>query len=185
MTRVVYLHGDGVLDWRVAWVPGVERALRAAGLATFFELLPDSIEARSRYWLPFLRDTARIGADDVLLGWSCGAVAAMRVAEAQPVRGLALVAPYFTDLGLPEVRRAGWVDAPWDWARIRTHAPHIAVFHSDADPYVSQDELATLVHALGAEVVAVAGAGHFGELTAFPALRDHLLARYASIETFR
>jgi predicted alpha/beta hydrolase family esterase len=180
VTRVVYLHGDGVLDWRHGWVPGVQRDLEAAGLATWFELLPDSIEARARYWLPFLRDVVRAGADDVLLGWSCGAVAAMRYAEERPVRGLVLVAPYFTDLGLDEVRRAGWADAPWDWARIRAHAPHIAMFHSDADPYVAGAEFAALAGHLGADVHAVPGAGHFGEQTTFPAVSELVIRRYAS-----
>jgi predicted alpha/beta hydrolase family esterase len=177
--RVVYLHGDGVLYWSWGWVARLHEELRVAGFPTFFELFPDSIEARAKYWMPFLEERVRVSGRDVLLGWSCGAVAALRLAERQSVAGLALVAPYYTDLGLDIVRRAGWVDQPWDWARIRENAPRIAMFHSDNDPYVSQSEFADLADRLGAEVNVVPGAGHFGDQQTFPALAEYLTRTYA------
>lgn len=178
LPRVVYIHGDGVLDWSWGWVKALQRALQSAGFPTFFELMPDSIEARAQYWMPFLLDHVRVCESDVLLGWSCGAVAAMRCAERQRVRGLALVAPYFTDLGLEQVRRAGWVDEPWDWPRVRAHAGKIAMFYSDADPYISQAELAQLREHLQADARVIVGAGHFGAQDTFPELCDHIMKTY-------
>jgi predicted alpha/beta hydrolase family esterase len=102
----------------------------------------------------------------------------MRVAQRQRVRGLVLVAPYYTDLGLDEVRRAGWVDRPWDWPRVRENAQRIAIFHSDADPYISQAELGELGKQLAAEVHVVPGAGHFGEQNEFRELTAYLLRVY-------
>lgn len=177
LPRIVYIHGDGVLYWSWGWVVLVHKELQAAGFPTFFELLPDSIEARARYWLPFLRDHVRIDENDVLLGWSCGAVAAMRCAEQQRVRGLVLVAPYFTDLGSEQVRRAGWVSEAWDWARVRAHAGQIAMFHSEADPYVSQPEFEQLGAHLNADVHKIAGAGHFAQDT-FPQLSQLIVRSY-------
>lgn len=87
-----------------------------------------------------------------------------------------LVAPYFTDLGLDVVRRSGWVDAPWDWSRIR--ASHIAIFQSDDDPYVSQQELAALAEHVQAEVHVLNGAGHFGNQDSFPELSAYILGMY-------
>jgi predicted alpha/beta hydrolase family esterase len=176
--RIVYLHGDGVLYWSWGWVARLRTELQNAGFPTFFELFPDSIEARAKYWMPFLRDHVRVTERDVLLGWSCGAVAALRLAEEQPVAGLALVAPYYTDLGLEAVRRAGWVDRPWSWTRIRQNAPRISMFQSDSDPYISQDEFAALADNLGADVHLVPGAGHFSGQAAFPELSDHLQRTY-------
>lgn len=172
--RIVYLHGDGVLHWRWGWVAQLHDELAAAGFPTFFETFPDSIEARAEYWLPFLKDHVRVNENDVLLGWSCGAVAALRVAEQTRVRGLVLVAPYYTDLGLEVVRRAGWVTQPWDWARIRANAGRIAIFQSDADPYVSQAEFAALSRQLGTAPHVVPGAGHFSE-ESFPELASYIL----------
>ena len=178
--RIVYIHGDGVLYWSWGWVVGLQQQLQAAGFPTFFELLPDSIEGRAEYWMPFLRDHVRIGENDVLLGWSCGTVAAMRCAEQQRVRGLVLVAPYFTDLGLERVRRAGWVSDAWDWPRVRAHAEHIAVFQSDNDPWIPQSELEQLSAHLHAEVHNIAGAGHFGEQDTFPELGAFIMQRYGA-----
>ena len=176
--RIVYIHGDGVFYWRWGWVEQLHDVLRAAGYPTWFELMPDSIEARARYWLPFLRDHVQAGEHDVLLGWSCGAVAAMRYAQTQRVHGLILVAPYYTDLGSDEVRRSGFVREPWDWAQLRANAPRIAVFHSDADPYIPQSELATLARALEVVPNVIAGAGHFAERATFPELADYVQRTY-------
>jgi len=177
--RIVYLHGDGVSVWAWGWVARLQRELAAAGFPTFFELFPDSIEARAKYWLPFLREHVRAGERDVLLGWSCGSVAALRYAEQQRVRGLVLVAPYYTDLDSDVVRNAGWVRGPWDWARIRAHADQIAMFHSDEDPYISQTEFTELARHLEAQTFVLPGAGHFGDQDTFPELTNYILRTYA------
>jgi uncharacterized protein len=177
--RIVYLHGDGVLYWSWGWVACVQRELAAAGFPTFFELFPDSIEARAKYWLPFLLEHVRAGEDDVLLGWSCGSVAALRYAQAHRVRGLVLVAPYYTDLGSEVVRNSGWVSEPWDWVQIRGHADPIAIFHSDHDPYVSQPEFAELARKLEAQVFVHPGAGHFGNQDSFPELTAYIVRTYS------
>lgn len=173
--RIVYLHGDHTIDWRVAWVPSIKAKVEEAGFDTFFELLPDSIDARAEYWLPFLETRINAGENDVLLGWSCGAVAALRYAQEHVVRGLVLIAPYYTDLGLPEVRRSGFVEPAWNWPRLRANAGTITMFHSDADPYVSQEEFTTLARHLEAHVTLVRGAGHFERLTAIDGLVDRII----------
>ena len=175
--RIVYLHGDQVLFWNWGWVAKLAAELADNGYPTFFELFPDSIEARAQYWLPFLQDHVRVTDCDVLVGWSCGAVAAMRFAQTHPVRGLVLVAPYYTDLGLPEVRRSGFVTEPWDWEAVRGNAGSVAIFHSDQDPYISQTEFDHLARALGAHRILVPGAGHF-EREDFPELCDYLRCKY-------
>lgn len=176
--RIVYLHGDGVLYWSWGWVAQLQRDLAAAGFPTFFELFPDSIEARAKYWLPFLREHVRAGEGDVLLGWSCGSVAALRYAQTHRVRGLVLVAPYYTDLGLDTVRSSGWVSEPWDFPQIKAHAAPIAIFHSDEDPYISQAEFAELGQKLEAQVFVHPGAGHFADRETFPELTDYIVRTY-------
>jgi hypothetical protein len=181
--RIVHLHGDGVMHWAHPWVARVRERLHRRGVPTFFETFPDSIEARAEYWLPFLRDHVQAGSNDVLFGWSAGAAAALRYAQERPVKGLVLVAPYYTDLGLEVVRRSGFVTEPWDWSAIRRHAGRRVVFHSDADPYVTQAELRSLVTLLGADVKVIAGAAHFGELGGFPELEEYLVTTYAADAT--
>ena len=175
----MYIHGDGVTCWRWGWVERVHAELSRAGYPTHFELMPDSVEARAQYWLPFLHEHVRAAEHDVLLGWSCGAVAAMRYAQTQRVRGLVLVAPYYTDLGLEQVRRSGFVSESWDWARIRAHAAQIAIFHSDADPYISQAELKELAAALQVQPCVLPGAGHFSEQWEFPGVIADVIGTYS------
>jgi predicted alpha/beta hydrolase family esterase len=94
------------------------------------------------------------------------------------VRGLVLIAPYCTDLGLEAVRRSGLVGQPWPWARIKADADRIAIFHSDRDPYVAQAEFAELAQRLDARVFEITGAGHFSEQDTFPELTDYLIQTY-------
>lgn len=96
-----------------SWVSHPRAKLERAGFPHVLRD-PDSIDARAEYWLPFRRDHVRAGSDDVLFGWSAGAIAAMRYAQDHTVHGLVLVAPYYTDPGLDVVWRSGFVGAPRD-----------------------------------------------------------------------
>lgn len=176
--RVVYIHGDRVVTWSWGWVRTLAQDLETAGYETFFELFPDSIDARAEYWLPFLAEYVQADEDDVLLGWSCGAVAAMRYAQEHKLGGLILIAPYYTDLGRAEVRRSGFVVPDWSWEKIRANAGRIALFHSDSDPYVGQAEFAHLVKELKADVHVIPAAGHFAEQDQFAELTEYIFKTY-------
>jgi uncharacterized protein len=175
-TRVVYIHGDEVMNWRWGWVTRLKQELTALGYETFFELFPDSIEARARFWMPFLREHVKVGANDVLLGWSCGTLAAMRCAEETPVKGLVLVAPYYSQ----DARQRGWLDQPWDWRAIKANAGTPVVFHSDNDPYIQQKEFDELAIALGARRTLIAGARHFADQDEFLELVAYFRAQAPS-----
>jgi predicted alpha/beta hydrolase family esterase len=165
-TRVVYIHGDEVMHWRWGWVARLKDELTALGYDTFFELFPDSIEARAKYWLPFLREHVKADENDVLLGWSCGTLAAMRLAEEKRVRGLVLVAPYYST----DIRQRGWTETPWHWDAIKSHAESVVVFHGDPDPYITRREFDEVVTALGAQRERIPGARHFADQGDFPEL---------------
>lgn len=166
------------MHWSWGWVRTLAQDLETADYETFFELFPDSIEARAKYWLPFLAEHVQAGEGDVLVGWSCGAVAAMRYAQDHPVSGLILIAPYYTDLGLEQVRRSGFVEPAWSWEQIRANAGRIAMFHSDADPFVAHDEFRDLAQRLEAEVHVIPGAGHFAEQDQFEQLTEYIFKAY-------
>lgn len=57
--------------------------------------MPDSVIARSNYWLPFLEEHVKAGENDVLIDWSSGAVAAMRYAETHTIKGSILISPCY------------------------------------------------------------------------------------------
>lgn len=174
--RVVYVHGNkAVAGWRFGWAEWLQGALQFHGYDTVFETMPDSVDGRARFWLPFMEKQLRIGRGDVIVGWSTGAVAAMRYAELHQVGGLVLVAPHYTDLGSQLEAASGWFTAPWDWPVIRANTGHRAVFRSDCDPAVPAAETYHIICQLRAAEYQVPGVGHFTKEETLPLLLDYLL----------
>ena len=165
--RIIFIHGNGSMHWSFAWAPWLKQALEAKGYATFFETFPDSIIARSEYWLPFLQDHVSAGENDVIVGWSSGAVAALRYAETHALRGSVLVAPSISDLNNDLEKQSGYFDTTWNWQQIKANQQHIALVHSDNDPFIPQEEFKVVEQELEPEVIMIPGAGHFfhGQLT--------------------
>lgn len=176
--RFIYIHGNGSMGWDFAWAPWLQAELQQLGFETTFKTFPDSIIARSKYWLPFLRDYLKADEKSVLIGWSTGAIAAMRYAESNKIGGSILVSAYHTDLGKKSERESGYFDAPWDWEAIRANQPKICVIHSDNDPYIPQAEFDHVVEQLRSERIVVNGAGHFIDQEKFPELLDYIKKTY-------
>jgi predicted alpha/beta hydrolase family esterase len=175
--RIVYIHGNRTLHWATAWTGWLRDELQAQGFRTFFETFPDSIDARRRYWMEFLTDHVAAGPDDVLLGWSSGAVAAMRYAETRRIRGSVLVCPY-TGLDDRLERDSGFFDGPFDWDATRGNQGDIAVFHSDEDPFIPYKQFVAITEALDATTFEVFGGRHFLEQREFPQLLEYIRLTY-------
>lgn len=168
MARVVYIHGNGTTHWSSAWAGWLKSNLEDAGFDTFFETMPDSVNARAEYWLPFMAHHIGIGSDDIVVGWSSGAVAAMRYAEARRVAGMVLVSPCHTDLGDDMEKQSGYFNEPWLWDAIRRNSPRISLITSDDDPFIPQGEFDTIAEELAVERVVVPSGGHFMGRSEFP-----------------
>lgn len=177
--RVIFVHGNSTTHWSYGWAPWLREQLEAAGHPTFFETMPDSVIARAEYWLPFLHDHVGAGADDVIVGWSSGAVAAMRYAEQHPLLGAVLVSPSHTDLGDDLERQSGYFDGPWNWPVIRSNLGRTALVWGDDDPYIPQSEFTFLADQLSPVRLQIAGGGHFTDRDRFPELADHLVRTFA------
>ncbi len=100
--------------------------------------MPDPLRAREAVWVPFIRERLLPGGGRpaVLVGHSSGAAAALRVAEAQPLAGLVLVAAYDDDLGDDLEAASGYFSRPFDWERIRQNCGFIAQFGGRRDTLV-------------------------------------------------
>lgn len=178
--RIIFIHGNGTMHWSYGWASWLKRELENAGFETFFETMPDSIIARAEYWLPFLRDYVRAGANDVLVGWSSGAVAAMRYAEDHPVKGSVLVSPCYSDLGDDLEKRSGYYDKPWQWERIRSNQQKIALIWGDDDPYIPQSEFDSIAEQLQPLAIKIPGGKHFIERAEFPELLHYIQQTYGN-----
>lgn len=176
--RFVYIHGNGSTHWSFAWAPWLKNKLESLGFNTFFETMPDSIIARSEYWLPFLKDHVRVGKNDILVGWSSGAVASMRYAERNEILGSILVSPSYTDLNDDLEKQSGYFNQPWKWSAIRKNQNKIALFWGDDDPYIPQDEFSFIAKQLESTKIKISGGKHFIEQQEFPELLKYIKQTY-------
>lgn len=177
--RIIFIHGNQAsAGWRFAWAPWFKSELESSGFQTVFETMPDSILARSEYWLPFLKDWIKAGPHDVLVGWSTGAIAAMRYAETNRVAGSVLISPSYTDLGDEAEKASGYFDQPWEWQKIKSNQNQIALFYGADDPYIPQSEFEFIAGNLNPQVFKVPNGKHFIERQTFPELVGYILTTY-------
>lgn len=176
--RIVYIHGNSATHWSFAWAAWLKYELEKLGFPTFFETMPDSVIARSEYWLPFLKDHVKVGSNDIVVGWSSGAVAAMRYAEDNKILGSVLVSPCYTDLGDELEKQSGYYNKQWRWQKIKANQERIALIYGDDDPYIPQSEFEYIAEQLKPTQMKIAGGKHFIERTQFKELLDYLKENY-------
>jgi predicted alpha/beta hydrolase family esterase len=181
-SRFIFVHGNQTTHWSGAWAGWLKSELEKLGHETFFETMPDSIIARAEYWLPFLKDHVKAGENDIIIGWSSGAVAAMRYAETNRIRGSILVSPCYTDTGDELEKQSGYYDSPWRWEAIKSNQQDIALIYGDDDPYISQAEFEFIAQQLNPSQIKVAGGKHFIERTEFPELLQYIRQTYVESE---
>ena len=176
--RIIYIHGNGCTHWSFSFSVWLKKELEKLEFETFFETFPDSIIARSEYWLPFLKDYIRAGENDVIVGWSSGAVAAMRYAESNKIKGSVLISPSYTDLGDELEKQSGYYNKPWDWKSIKKNQEKIALVYGDDDPFIPQDQFSHMSYQLSPTVIKVTNGKHFMEYTEFPQLLEYIKQNY-------
>lgn len=176
--RIIFVHGNQTMHWSFAWAAWLKTELEKLGFETFFETMPDSIIARSEYWLPFLQDHVKVGDRDVIVGHSSGAVAAMRYAETHKIYGSILVSPCYTDTGDELEKQSGYYDAPWQWESIKANQEKIALIWGDDDPYIPQNEFEFIASQLEPAQIKITGGKHFIEQNEFPELLQYIQQTY-------
>jgi uncharacterized protein len=176
--RIIFVHGNGARHWNFAFAGWLKEELEKLGFPTFFETFPDSVIARSDYWLPFLKDHIKAGQNDVIVGWSSGAVAAMRYAETNKIKGSVLISPSYKDLGDDLEKQSGYFDKPWNWKAIKNNQENTALVYGDDDPYIPQEQFEYIASKLTPNAIKVPHGKHFIEYQGFPVLIDYIKETY-------
>jgi hypothetical protein len=176
--RIIFIHGNGSTHWSFAFSGWLKEELEKLDFETFFETFPDSVIARSEYWLPFLKDHIKAGENDVVVGYSSGAVAAMRFAEQNKIKGSVLISPCYTDLGDDLEKQSGYYDKPWDWESIKANQDKIALIYGDDDPFIPQDQFKYIAEKLSPAVLKIHNGKHFMEYKEFPSLLEYIKNNY-------
>jgi uncharacterized protein len=178
--KFIFIHGNQSTTWEVSFVPWLKKELEKLNLETVFVTFPDPIVARSKYWLPFLKQELKAGENDVLIGWSSGAVAAMRYAEVNKIKGSILISPSYTDLGDELEKKSGYFNKSWDWEKIKQNQEKIALIYGDNDPYIPQAEFEFISSKLKSTVIKIKNGKHFIEYREFPELLNYIKENYLS-----
>lgn len=159
--KAIFIPGNGGGTPKDSWFPYLKKELESVGVRVIDTDFPDSDLAPESSWIPFLHE---LGADEstILVGYSSGAIAAMRFAEKNKIYGSALVATYHTDLNNPWEERAGYFNRPWDWEVIKKNQNWILQFGSTDDPFVPVDEARFVHEKLDSQYQEFTDHGHFG-----------------------
>jgi predicted alpha/beta hydrolase family esterase len=176
--KVIFIPGNGGESPQDNWFPSVKKELETAGFTVISEEFPDNDLARASFWLPFLINELKADENTLLIGHSSGAIAAMRLAEKQPIGGSVLVGAYYTDLGMEKEKQSGYFDAPWNWEAIRKNQSWIALFAAQDDPWIPIAEPRHIHLKLNCEYHEYINGGHFGgdyKKTDFPELSQAII----------
>ena len=138
--KVIFIHGNGSMRWSFGWASWLKEEIDKLGIESIFETFPDSILARKKYWIPFLKEHLNADENTLLIGWSSGAVASMKYAEENKILGSILVAPCYTDLGLENEKISGWYDDLWKWHQIKNNQKFISLIYSKNDEFIPVEE---------------------------------------------
>jgi len=158
--KVILIHGNGGSWPKENWLPSVAKKLKSLGIKVIFRRFPDSVLARAKYWLPFIK---KLGADEntILVGHSSGAVATMRFAEKNKILGSILVAACYKDQGDEREKISRYYDKSWNWEAIKKNQKWIAQFASIDDRFVPIKEARFIHKKLKTEYFEFKHQGHF------------------------
>ena len=102
----------------------------------------------------------------------------MRYAETNTIMGSVLISPCYTDTNDELEKQSGYYDAPWQWQQIKTNQKHMALVHSNNDPYILTQEFAFIAEQLKPTLINLPDRGHFIEQNTFPEVLEYLLKTY-------
>jgi predicted alpha/beta hydrolase family esterase len=173
MVKAIFIPGNGGGGPHDYWFPYLQRELEKLDIRVIASEFPDNQLAREAYWIPFLQDVLKPDEQTILVGYSSGAIAAMRYAEKHKLLGSVLVGAYHTDLGIPTETISGYFDRPWEWEKIIKNQQWILQFSSIDDPLIPIEEARFVHEKLKTDYHEFTNQGHFGKQT-FPELLEQL-----------
>ncbi len=186
--RVFLVHGWGG-NPENNWFPWLRKKLEAEGFVVHAVVFPEPDTPHIETWVPALtKAIGTVDAETYLVGHSIGCQAVARYLESLPeglrVGGAVFVAGWFKRLSNEDDSEEDialgkeWLDAPMDFARVRTHLPKSVAIFSDDDSVVPLDNQDDFRDKLGSEIIIEHGKGHFSDdegVTELPSARDAVL----------
>ncbi|MEK7550140.1 MAG: alpha/beta hydrolase [Patescibacteria group bacterium] len=179
-TKVIIIHGNQGGTGNDCWIPWLRTELEKEGFEVLNPTMPDNETAKSSLWLPYIENELKTDENTILVGWSSGAVAAMRYAETHKILGSVLIGACYTDLGDDIEKVSGYYDEPWQWDTIRKNQEWIVQFGSVDDPVIPIEESRFVSEKLNSEYTEFTDKKHFGwpdPMDTFPELLTSILQK--------
>ncbi|MEK7599807.1 MAG: alpha/beta hydrolase [Patescibacteria group bacterium] len=146
------------------WFPWLKTQLEQAGIKTTVPRFPTPEGESLDAWFSVLDGLdEKIDNNSLLIGHSKGGMFLLKVLERlkQPVGGAVFVS---SPIGVKPIlyyeEDKKFSSFDFDWDKIRGKAKHIAVLHSNNDPYVSIANGEQLAQKLGVDLTLIPQAGH-------------------------
>lgn len=172
--RVVIIHGNHGGTGEDQWIPWLKVELEKRDFEALNPTMPDNEEAKRSVWLPYLEKTLKADQNTIIIGWSSGAVAAMRYAETHRILGSVLIGACHTDLGDDTEKISGYYNEPWNWDATKKNQKWIAQFASTDDPVIPIEESRFIHEKLDSEYREYTDMKHFGWPEPMPTFPDLL-----------
>ena len=176
--KVIFIPGNGGGETTDNWFSYLKTELEKLGVTVIASKFPDNDLAREIYWLPFIKNELKADENTILVGYSSGAVAAMRFAEKNNILGSILVGVCYTDLGDEKEKLSGYYNRPWNWEAIKNNQKWIVAFASADDPYIPIDKPRLIHEKLHTEYHEFTNQGHFQNKKTFPELLEALRKKF-------
>ena len=148
------------------WIPWLKKHLETQGCKVFAPNFPTPKNQSLKNWNSvFEKIEKEINPESVFVGHSLGVAFALRLLEKLDVKVKAcfFVAGFVGLLGdskFDEINKT-FVEAPFNWEKIRSNCDSFTVLQSDNDPFVPIENAEEIARGLGVEVELVKNAGHF------------------------
>ncbi len=146
------------------WFTWLKSELESRGFKVWLPQLPHAEQPSLREWADFVHKNCPFTIDDetLVVGHSSGAILALILAqESSAPIGRVVAVSVFHDNSLDWRPNDRLFDVVFDWQAIHNNVRHLLFVHSDDDPYVPLDQAQYVADNCKAELVLIAGQGHF------------------------
>ena len=160
--KVIIIYGTEC-DENTAWIPWLRKKLISTGIECFVPIFPTPQNQTYQSWEKILKQYS-IDTDDVVVGWSTGAIFALRYLfeNKQFVRQLVLISGFNNYIGnVPNVDKINKDFFMQDERVAKNVAEEIVCIKSDNDTFITQNALNTFATKLEAKIVNISNGGHF------------------------
>lgn len=156
--KVVLFYGTEC-DENTAWIPWFKSKLEESGIKFIIPNLPTPENQTYKNWSD-IAEKIEINSDDVVIGWSTGAIFAVRFLFEHKLRvkKLILISGFNNYIGnVPKVDNINKDFFMKSLEEANTVANQIVCFKSDDDPFITQNALNSFASDLKAQLKNIAG----------------------------